>query len=324
MDRAEFSRDRIAKLAESLESIDEILDGEPLCIYATGSYGRLEAWAESDADVFFLYQGHPDDPFSRLTLIEVSAKLIEAAREMEFPKFSRDGRYLDVHYLDQMEEVLGSPDDDSLNAFTARMLLLLESRPIFAAERYRESLRRVVDFYFRDFADHADSFRPTFLLNDILRFWRTLTLNYEHDRYEISQLPLALQAKAKAKSALKNYKLKESRLATCFSMALHLAARQPPVTAEQVLDLCEQTPRERLLSLSEATGNDVEDEVAALLENYEAFLDHVQRPEAELLDEFQDSSLRSERMDEAGAFGDQIFDLLLRLVPRENLRQLVL
>ena len=80
-----------------------------------------------------------------------------------------------------MEEVLGSPEDDGLNAFTARMLLLLESRPVYNAERYRRILKAVIGFYYRDFSDHSEHFRPTFLINDILRFWRTLTLNYEHE-----------------------------------------------------------------------------------------------------------------------------------------------
>lgn len=323
MERSDFSRGQIAKLGAELAPLAELLKEEPLCIYATGSYGRLEAWPGSDIDVFYLCEGHPRKPLSRLVLIRVSARLIEATEEMGFPPFSGDGRYLDVHYLDQMEAVLGSPEDDSLNAFTARMLLLLESRPVFGDERYRRSLERVVGFYFRDFADHSESFRPTFLLNDILRFWRTLTLNYEHARYEIGLLAGPLRPEAKARSALKNYKLKVSRLSTCFSMVVHLASQEPPVSPERVLELCELTPRERFLDLATQRPQSG-DCVARLLATYESFLDHVQRPEAELHEDFRDPMTRGERLAEAGEFGEQIFELVTTLVPAERQRPLVI
>lgn len=324
MTRAEFSQKRIDELGNSLKPVEHLLSDEPLCIYATGSYGRLEASEESDIDLFFLYEGHPAvQRLSNLTLIRLSACLIEATETMGFPPFSGDGRYLDVHYLDRMEEVLGSPEDDRLNVFTARMLLLLESRPVFAVELYRRMLKAVIDFYYRDFDDHQADFRPTFLLNDILRFWRTLTLNYEHDRYEVLQLPEDEQLEAKAKSALKNYKLKVSRLATCFSMILHLSSEEPPVQANRVFELCSLTPSERFEDLRGRGGAETDVCIESLLTTYEGFLDQVQRPRLELLNDFRDDALRYERLQEAGNFGEKIFRLLQLLVPTDRLRHLV-
>jgi hypothetical protein len=323
VDRIEFSRERIEQLGAKLRPLESLLRDERLCIYATGSYGRLEAWKDSDIDVFFLYDGHPRTrPFSKLTLIRVSACLIRVTEQMEFPEFSGDGRWLDLHYLERMEEVLGSPEDDGLNAFTARMLLLLESRPVFGAGHYERILRAVVDFYYRDFDDHQENFSPTFLVNDILRFWRTLTLNYEHDRYELLQLSEKAQAEPKAKLALKNYKLKMSRLATCFSMVLHLASERPPVTATRVLKLCSMTPRARFEALSDS-GEEAASCVAKLLSYYDSFLDDVQRPQAELLVDFRDERTRANRLEGASHFGEEIFDLLQLLVPPERFRHLV-
>jgi predicted nucleotidyltransferase len=324
MNRAEYSLGRIEELGSHLAPVEELLHDEPLCIYATGSYGRLEAGDESDIDIFFVYDGHPlVQQLPNLTLIQLSSRLIEATKEMGFSPFSEDGRYLDVHYLDHMEEVLGSPDDDSLNAFTARMLLLLESRPVYGAKRYDRILQAVVGFYYRDFEDHSDSFRPTFLINDILRFWRTLTLNYEHDRYEIRKLPEDEQAEAKARSALKNYKLKVSRLATCFSMILHLASEEPPVEADRVLELCGLTPRERFEELRGVGSEDAHQCIENLLATYDTFLDQVQRPRPEVLKDFHDGEVRRAHLAEAGDFGEKIFELLTMLVPRERLRHLV-
>lgn len=125
--------------------------------------------------VFPLYDSADQtERFPWTSFVRLSARLIETAKEMEFPPFSQDGRYLGVQYVSEMEKVLGSPNDDSLNAFTARMLLLLESRPCTTEGVYERLLERIIGFYYRDFEDHADDFLPVFLVNDILRFWRTL------------------------------------------------------------------------------------------------------------------------------------------------------
>lgn len=45
-------------------------------------------------------------------------------------------------------DVLGSPEDDSTNASTARMLLLLESQPIYDEVLYGSLLERIISFYY--------------------------------------------------------------------------------------------------------------------------------------------------------------------------------
>ena len=214
--RREYSLDRLATLGERLGPVRPLLAGQPICVYATGSYGRLEGWSGSDVDLFFLYDGDDDaDRFPWITFTRLAACLVDATEATGFPPFSGDGRCLEVLYVREMERVLGSPDDDSTNAFMARMLLLLESQPVYDAELYASLLERIVGFYYRDFADHAEDFVPGFLVNDILRFWRTLTLNYEHHRRQLQDLAGEELRRKKASSALKNYKLNVSRMATC-------------------------------------------------------------------------------------------------------------
>jgi hypothetical protein len=121
--------------------------------------------------------------------------------------------------------------------------------PLHNADLYDDLMERIVGFYYRDFEDHAEDYAPTFLQNDILRFWRTLTLNYEHHRLKLCYLAGDELERKKADSALKNYKLKVSRLATCFSMVANLAAEEVPVRPETVLDLCRLTPAERFSRL---------------------------------------------------------------------------
>lgn len=321
--RRAYSLRRLAELAERLQHVKKHLDQEPLCVYATGSYGRLEAWSASDADLFFLYDGAaPDSRFPFTTFVRLAACLADAIDELEFPPFTGDGKYLDVSYVSQMEKVLGSPEDDSLNAFTARMLLLLESRPVNDPDLHRRLLDRVLSFYYRDFADHPDAFIPVFLTNDILRFWRTLTLNYEHKRLKLLGLTGEALEREKAGSAVKNYKLKVSRLLTCFSMVAHLSAGKPPVRQEDVLKLCLMTPRERITDLG-VRHPGAADIVARLDEAYETFLDTVQKDEEELLDSFRDPNRRREALREASRFGELIFELISATTTADRLRFLV-
>lgn len=300
-----------------------LLTDHPLCVYATGSYGRLEGWPGSDIDLFFLYDNQ--DETQRLpwiTFVQLAAHLIKTTDEMGFPPFSGDGRYLDVQYVGQMESVLGSPSDDSRNAFTARMLLLLESQPVTGSKVYEALLRRIVDFYYRDYPDHAETFLPTFLINDILRFWRTLTLNYEHHRLKLRALTDDELRRKKADSALKNYKLKVSRLSTCFSMVAHLSAREPPVRPDDVLGLCKLTPFQRFEALREY--GEVDDLIEELAGLYGEFLDTVQRDEQTLLTEFSDERTRTTANEKARRYGDLIYRLLGELVPDARMRCLVI
>lgn len=327
--RRDYSLERLKQLGEELDA-GRLLDGHPLCVYVTGSYGRLEAWEKSDIDPFFLYDSADETrrfPWTRF--VRLSARLIDVAQEMDFPSFSKDGKYLEVQYVSEMERVLGSPSDDSLNAFTARMLLLLESQPLHDENVYCGLLRRIIGFYYRDFEDHANSFLPTFLVNDILRFWRTLTLNYEHHRLSLDKA-LADDALTedelrdrKAKSALKNYKLKVSRLSTCFSMVANLSAMPAPVKPDQVFDLCRVTPAERFVHLcdhSQAARGLVE----SLADVYGDFLDQVQRDEDILLAEFAESGNRKKALERASRYGDLIYALLKEVTPAERMRYLAI
>lgn len=317
--RREYSARRLRELGKQLEPLNPVLHNHPLCVYATGSYGRLEAWSGSDIDLFFLYDGADDsERFPWTTFLRLSARLIDATEAMGFPAFSGDGRYLEVQYVHEMERVLGSPRDDSLNAITARMLLLLESQPLYDDGIYGRLLKRIVGFYYRDFGDHAQDFLPVFLINDILRFWRTLTLNYEHHRLKLLDLAGDELERKKADSALKNYKVKVSRLATCLSMVANLGAEPAPVLA-----LCRLTPAERFERLRDRSAGAaalVED----LAERYEQFLVLGPTRRGRAGGYFSDEALRKKALRSADRYGDVIYALLDDVTPHERRRFLVI
>ncbi len=139
----------------------------------TGSLGREEAGKASDLDLFIVGASGGEAE------ICLKAELIRAVRKLQFPEFSGDGEYLQFHTIDELVGGLGTSTDDSQNTFTARLLLVLESRCLLGDEIYKKAIDSVLAKYWRDFADHAENFAPAFLANDILRLWRTLCVNYE-------------------------------------------------------------------------------------------------------------------------------------------------
>ncbi len=275
-------------------------------MYVTGSFGRVEAGTNSDLDVFIVGGTEKGRRrLSRLDEICLKANLIEAGRELRFQEFSGDGEYL-VHYtVEALIKALGHPQDDANNTFTARLLLLLESKPLLGEGVYQEAIDQVIAAYWGDFEDHRDEFVPAFLANDVLRLWRTFCVNYEA---RTAREP----KEKKAKRKLKNYKLKHSRLLTCYSALAYLLAvfgKHGTVSPEQARTMTELTPSERLEVLVENYGVDP-DTVGTIIQSYETFLCNTDTPEDQLLGKFMDPGTGRRLFQEANAFGDQVAMLL--------------
>ncbi len=266
--RRTFCEARLATLTERVSGVEELTSEPDLSIYVTGSYGRLEAREDSDLDLFFVSKA--TTPIDRITKILLDAELIRITRSLGFPAFSNDAQYLQIHLLDEMLDQLGGPEDDSRNFFTARMLLLLESRPVFGDANYRLILEKIIDSYFRDFHDHTGDFRPLFLVNDVLRFWKTMCLNYENKRNR------GQDRANKNKHHLKNLKLKFSRLLICFSTIIPLFASRAN-SREEVLDLTAIPPLQRLANLIKT--DEQKRLYNQLVELYEIFLDVTSKPD---------------------------------------------
>ncbi len=152
------------------------------------------------------------------------------------------------------------------------MLLLLESRPIYNDAVYQSVLNTVLGMYYRDIAGHETSFRPIFFLNDVLRYWKTLLLNYEHKRHATFA-----DEEAKAKHRLNNFKLGFSRLLICFSTAIALTSKSS-TSREEALRLVRLTPLERLHSVVSQSHTEAVSLLQRVEEDYGWFLQEVQDP----------------------------------------------
>lgn len=326
---------RQAHTAERLSEIENALlspaaDGGDSCevrygpratVYATGSYGRGEASEHSDLDLFIVSAESPaaDDgklggPGSRrqtepvlknLDQICLKAQLIELTRSLGLPEFSGGGKYLECYTGSQLANAIGSDDDDYLNTFTARLLLLLESRPLMGRTVYSLAVETVIGAYFGDYEDHSLKFQPTFLVNDILRLWRTFCVNYENRTSDADEA-------AKAKRKLTHYKLSHSRLLTCYSGIVTLLdtfGRKGTVSRDDVRELVAKTPRERIAEVGKAS-HPSEKTATEVLDSYERFLERTDVDEPTLRQRFLVKNYARERMEEARQFAELIHNLV--------------
>lgn len=305
---------RIENLRKELTRADSLCAGKA-CVFTTGSFGRGEASAHSDLDVFISGSAERTKPrLARLEQIQVKAALIDATQRLNILPFSGDGEYLTFYTVDELVKTLGEPEDDVNNTFTARLLLLLESRPLVEESLYSFVIREVINAYWRDYEDHKKDFAPGFLANDILRLWRTFCVNYEA---RTSTEP----EKKKAKRKLKNYKLKHSRLLTCYSALIYLLAvysKRKTVGPEDATEMTELTPTARLeWLLGQKRLADAHPKIRRLIQLYEEFLASTDAKESVLIERFLNPKTRKHYIEEQHKFGDLIFEILSS-IGREN------
>ncbi len=238
------------------------------------------------------------------------AELISVTRDLHIPEFSGDGEYLTHYSLDELTKRLGTREDNVTNTLTARLLLLLESKPLVGEAVYHDAIAEVIATYWRDYPDHKDDFIPAYLTNDILRIWRTFCVNYEARTQREPE-------DRKAKGKLKNYKLKYSRMLTCYSAILWLLAcfgRQKTVSPDDAIEMTKCTPTERLeWLLKQPYLVDAKSVLETLLARYERFLETTATEEAALVQRFQNKETSHTYMASAYEFGDTMFEALMKI-----------
>lgn len=306
--RAAFSGQRLTELRGKLVEVEHTLR-DRACIYTTGSYGRVEASQHSDLDVFVVI----DDeklPISKLDLTLAVAELIKASREFGLPDFSNEGEYLVPYKIHDLINSLGQPEDDAKNTFTMRLLLLLESRPLVGNAAYARAIEAVVSSYWRDYSGREQEFIPAFLANDILRLWRTLCVNYEIGR-DASRTP---------KQKLKNYKLKHSRMMTCYSALVYLLNLYKnnktvhPIDAES---MAQRTPLDRLHYVRDDPNNadnqSARNAISRIVDLYDEFLVNTNKPDQEQIGMFADSAVAKRLNTDSYELGYELAKLLTAL-----------
>jgi Putative nucleotidyltransferase DUF294 len=192
-----------ARTARRLAERAALLDGITLDTHAAvvlmGSWGRHELTAGSDDDYLVLVRGLATHDGGWGSAHDTAAKVAERfARDPGgFGAPGRQGVFAEVVYSADLLRV--GLDDDTNTNLTRRMLLVLESVAACNASVLAGVRLDVIQDYLSDaLRDHRP---PRFLLNDLVRYWRTIGVDFVAKDRE----------RAGAGWGLRNAKLRTSR-----------------------------------------------------------------------------------------------------------------
>lgn len=281
----------LRQLVRTRISIDEF---QGITIYFVGSLGRNEIGVNSDLDIYSISQeqvgvGSGDRFFPAV---------IAALRSHSADSFAIDQKCLQNFSCEKLSHSIGTSKDDYENSFTARMLLLLESQFLINEANYLKCIDTIISSYFQNRSFRVSNFSAIFLLDDILRFWKTLCVNYEVSSYSGTR-PLAL----------KSISLRFNRALTIFSTILNIVLIRNFGESDMVA-LTRLTPLQRLANAMDIVNDaSLLDEYASALDLYYSFLLLKQRPNIENMLE-ADSELREEFLAQGNQFTDFLFGLL--------------
>lgn len=145
-----------------------------------GSLGRFEVTSGSDIDWNLLIDG-PVEASHRDTANAIKAEVDKAHVEEKLEAPNATGPFAGMVFSHELVHAIGG-DEDTNRKMTLRMLLLLEAHAISQPH----ILDRVVSNILERYLDHdrqaykpageRNSF-PRFLMNDIVRFWRTMAVD---------------------------------------------------------------------------------------------------------------------------------------------------
>jgi hypothetical protein len=139
------------------------------CIVAVGSYGRYEASQESDLDGYVIYE--KDLPEKTIAII--NEKIKEVAR---WGGIRLSGGFNHISLNDMHKNIGGRNDTNP--SITNRILFLLESECLYGQPFYSLAYRKILKKYLNDVLKFRKQ-APRFLLNDIIRYYRTICVDYE-------------------------------------------------------------------------------------------------------------------------------------------------
>lgn len=160
------------------------------CAVAVGSYGRYEASEQSDLDVYVIHTSK----MHWATRKKIDKVIRETAKSSGI---KCSGGFESIS-LDDMRKNIGGKNDTN-SSITNRILFLLESECLYNVPFFNKAYERILKKYLREVIN-SDNKPPRFLLSDIIRYYRTICVDYEFKTVE-----------ANKEWAIRNIKLRFSR-----------------------------------------------------------------------------------------------------------------
>ena len=256
-------------------------------IGVNGSYARREATEESDVDFFFLNtrSGSASADEEQAEFRE----LLETELNLKLP--ARGGVFDELFPVENLLEIGGQTDDNK--TLTRRMLLLLEGEWVFNESAFHDVRHKLLDIYLHH--NPGKGKICMFLLNDVIRYWRTICIDLEHK----------VRADNKARD-IRLIKLRFSRMLLYASGVLAIGEgyrRSSEEKLESLQTLLGESPIDRIRSV-------VGEKAEPALDLYACFLEALDtRSVRQALEERQESRDFVELSEKARGFRDTLYCL---------------
>ena len=195
-----LSREKLALIAKMAR---DVLPRDEGSLVVFGSLARREFTQGSDIDWAVMIDGRADSRH-----LKIVHSLTWEMKKAELIEPNPTGAFGGLVFSHDLIHAIGGDDDTNKN-MTRRLLLLLESASVGVEESkqaYNRIVLGVLHRYVAEDASFASGSRrpnriPQFLLNDVVRFWRTMAVDYAN-KY---------RSQEGQKWALRNVKLRMSR-----------------------------------------------------------------------------------------------------------------
>lgn len=253
--------------------VGDLLPTDEGSLVVFGSLARGEFTKESDLDWTLMIDGRADSRHLQI-VHTLKARLTEAGFKIPGPTEVFGG----LVFSHDLIHAIGGEEDTNKN-MTRRLLLLLESAAI-GASGSKQVHTRIINGVLNRYVEEDANFItanptknkiPRFLLNDVVRFWRTMAVDYAN-KY---------RARAGQKWALRNIKLRMSRkllfisgFLMCISSPLNLQPSDDDrlITQRLVSYLREWTQRPPLESLAAIVDSYAPTLASDIFDTYDSFL----------------------------------------------------
>ena len=151
---------------------------DPVDVVVLGSYARLEASGQSDFDYLVIIHALPKNLGVGRQLLTLTDEYIEEKVSGLSP--GKTGLFGELTSAVELVEKIGL-EQDTNQSHSRRLLFLEESRSIYNPELHRRLMESICDRYLLDYGEPKPG-PPRFLLNDVIRYWFTLAVDYQAKR----------------------------------------------------------------------------------------------------------------------------------------------
>ena len=168
------------KLEALRKEFDTALASDPdasnFSILTCGSYARGEASKESDIDYCVIFSEKNKEKRS-----DLESKIAEIISEHVDNPHGNTGTFGGILYIDDLLRNIGGEKDTNKN-LTKRILIFLEGTYLFNEHNFKDYQQQLLKTYIKESVQEHQL--PKFLLNDVIRYYRTLCTDFEYKTAE--------------------------------------------------------------------------------------------------------------------------------------------